>query len=153
MLHFIFWSFVFLYMHLMPQKATQQSQSLFEDQYGTIIRESHDSLWYYTTKTGRELIIPKEAVSYEGGDSSLKRFVYSSLLEDNEDNTIEMFFLLFDQKMKISEIRAVNLSKWNSPNRDKYLCEYFKAFYRAQRWKKELKNLNNYLYVIVMHIR
>ena len=95
MLHFIFLFFVFLYMHLMPQKATQQSQSLFEDQYGTIIRESHDSLWYYTTKTGRELIIPKEAVSYEGGDSSLKRFVYSSLPEDNEDNTIEMFFLLF----------------------------------------------------------
>ena len=153
MLHLMFLCIVSLWIHLLPQDVVKRSQPLFEDQYGVIIREPHDSLWYYTAISGKELTIPKKAVSFEGGDSALKRFVYSSLPEDNEDNTFELFFLLFDERMTITEIRAVNLSKWTSPNREAYLDEYFKALRRARNWKKEINNLNNYLYVIAMHIQ
>ena len=145
--------FLFLFMITFVASAQNSPQTVLRDAYGIIVKEWNDSSLIYINKKGKEYKIPLNGICYKGGDSALKRFVYKTIKKEYECNVREIFIILFNQNLKIEEIRIA----YNGINIESQKCKHRKEYIRALKetrgmWIKKIKNQKNYVYIISMHI-
>ena len=122
------------------------------DQHGIIFKEFSDNSVIYVNKKGFEYKIPLHGVSFKGGDVALKKFVYDKLHDEYECNTRELFVIPFNNKLKIEEIRVVDIGVNNEPLNCKHKRDYINAIMKTKgKWFKT-KNQQKYVYIFSMHI-
>lgn len=145
--------FLFLFMISFVASAQNSPQTVLCDAYGVIVKEWNDSSLIYINKKGKEYKIPLNGICYNGGDSALKRFIYKAIKKEYECNVREIFIILFNQNLKIEEIRIA----YNGINSESQKCKHRKEYIRALKktkgmWIKKIKNHKKYVYIISMHI-
>ena len=145
--------FLFLFMISFVASAQNSPQTVLCDAYGVIVKEWNDSSLIYINKKGKEYKIPLNGICYNGGDSALKRFIYKAVKKEYECNVREIFIILFNQNLKIEEIRIA----YNGINSESQKCKHRKEYIRAIKktkgmWIKKIKNHKKYVYIISMHI-
>ena len=123
------------------------------DCYGTIIKEWSDSNVVYVNKKGREYILSLNGVYFKDRELALKEFIYRNLKQEYECNFREIFVVLFNQKLKIEEVRIANLHA----NKETVRCDHQKDYINAIRktrgkWIRKEKKQKMYVYIFSMHI-
>ena len=128
-----------------------EAQSVYKDCYGIIAECSDDSVVYHT-KNGKEIRLKTNEIKYDGGLDSLKQDIYCSLTQDHEDNERTIFFVLFDRKHRISEIRMCSLLNKEPTTPLPYADDYIRAIAKTEKkWKTE-NHKNWYVAVFGLHV-
>ena len=111
----------------MPYFTPNALCNRFLQDRSTIIAECSDDSVVYHTKNGKEIRLKTNEIKYDGGLDSLKQDIYRSLSQDHEDNERTIFFVLFDKKHRISEIRMCSLLNKEPITPLPYADDYIRA--------------------------
>lgn len=146
---------IFLFLFTISSVASAQNtpQTILCDTYGVIVKEWNDSSIIYISKKGKEYKIPLNGICFNGGDSALKKFIYKAIKKEYECNVRDIFIILFNQNLKIEEIRIA----YNGINSESQKCKHRKEYIRAIKktkgmWLKRIKGHQKYVYITSMHI-
>lgn len=103
-----------------------RNMPIVADKYGVFLELRKDSSVIFIAKGGKSYRVkhPFQGIAYIGGTNRLKRDMASATdIGGSEENILAVFYILFDKKLKIIEIRSVIVSP-KQYNRDDILTKY-----------------------------
>lgn len=141
---------VFAFVIIWPIGVCSQIIDNVYDEFGAIYTSINDSTIIYNTKKGKKYEVKLNEIYYKDGEDSLKKYLKTEYCKsDNSDDYAYrvFFFMLFDSKLRIKEIRGVVLPLGQySESKKKRVESYIKRLKRTRnRWKKRI-NQKWYVY-------
>lgn len=130
---------------LCPIGVYCQNNKFVYDEYGDIYTPVNDSTIMYCTKTGKKHEVKIDQISFVDGDSALidylKKEYYKPGPSDDDYIYRVFFFILFDSKLKIKEIRGCVLPlNQYTENKKKRVEQYTNGLVRTKnKWRKKSK--------------
>ena len=102
--------FTFIFTLLWPNGVFCQKNKSLYDEYGVVYMPVNDSTITYNTKKGKRYEIKLNQISFVDGENALvnylKKQYYKPRLYDDDYAYRVFFFILFDSKLKIKEVRC-----------------------------------------------
>ncbi len=143
--------FFLAFMILCPIGAYCQNNK-FVDEYGDVYLPVNDSTIVYCTKKGKKYEVKLSQISFVDGESALvdylKKEYYKPGPGDDDYTYRVFFFILFDSRLKIKEIRGfvLPLNNYTESAKKKRVKQYITGLQRTKnRWKK-ISNQKWYVY-------
>jgi len=121
-----------------------QKNNYIYDNYGPIYTLMNDSIIVYNTKKGKQIEATLNQIYFKAGEDKLKEFLINNYYKSNhyDDYSYRVFFfILFDSKLKIKEIRGVVLPTNNFAESQKERIKMFiKGLKKTKsKWVKKTK--------------
>lgn len=130
---------------LWPIEIYCQNINNISDEYGSIYIPINDSTIIYNTKKGEKYEVKLDQVSFLYGKNALvdylKKRYYKPDPGDDDYTYRAFFFILFDSKLKIKEVRGCVLPlNQYTESKKKRVKQYITGLQRTKnRWKKKSK--------------
>lgn len=109
------------------------------DEYGTIYIPVNDSTIIYNTRKGERHEVKLNQVYFTDGEDGLKDYLRTECHHSDSDDYgyRVFFFMLFDSKLRIKEIRGITLpSNHYTEQKKKRVKQYIKGLKRTEsKWR------------------
>lgn len=126
-----------------------QNDKIIYDEYGTIYTLINDSTIIYHTKKGEKYEARLNQIYFMDGMDKLKEYLRKEYhqTDDSDDYYRVFFFMLFDNKLRLKEIRGVVLPlNQYTESRKKRVKQYMVGLKKTKsKWKKKT-NQKWYIY-------
>lgn len=145
--------FFLAFMILRPIELCCQNINNVSDEYGSVYTQVNDSTIIYCTKKGKIHEVKLDQISFADGENALvdylKKEYYKPRTGDEDYAYRAFFFILFDFRLKIKEIRGCVLPlNQYTESKKKRVKQYITGLQRTKnRWKKK-SNQKWYVYSI-----
>ena len=131
-----------------------QKNNYIYDNYGPIYTLMNDSIIVYNTKKGKQIEATLNQIYFKAGEDKLKEFLIKNYYKSNyyDDYSYRVFFfILFDSKLRIKEIRGVTLPKNNfTESQKERIKQFIKGLKKTKsKWVKK-QNRNGMFIVLVL---
>lgn len=139
------------FMLLCPIGVSCQNNKFVYDEYGDIYIPVNDSTIMYCTKKGKKHEVKIDQISFVDGESALidylKKKYYKPGPGDDDYTYRVFFFILFDSRLKIQEVRGFVLPlDQYTESKKKRIKQYFTGLQKTNnRWKNR-SNQKWYVY-------
>lgn len=118
-----------------------QNDKIIYDEYGTIYTLINDSVIIYHTKKGEKYEVRLNQIYFMDGMDKLKEYLRKEYhqTDDSDDYYRVFFFMLFDNKLRLKEIRGVVLPlNQYTESRKKRVKQYMVGLKKTKsKWKKK----------------
>ena len=118
-----------------------QNDKIIYDEYGIIYTVINDSIIIYNTKDGEKLEVKLNQVYFMEGEDNLKKYLRREYYhaDDSEDYARAFFFMLFDSKLRLKEVRGVALPlNYYTESMKKRVKLYTNGLKKTKsKWKKK----------------